>query len=204
MPLSKSTLADELLNCFKEMKKGDKDERYFADGVAEAIKTYMDGGDVSTTYSGAVPIGPIVSGTGTGNPSVTPPLMANPVFAATEAMKGKGGNSLLSTALQNGVQLMGAGPGTINQTVTGMAQVGWSPVPFVGNSTGMMIPVFVGLSQALDAVFLNMGRMARDGDHDKVMADGMADAIHGLFMGTPVTDMGTGGAAGAVGTGNVA
>ena len=118
MAFSKSTLQTDILTVFNNMGSNATNDD-FANGLANAVVTFVGTGQVSTTDGGTVP-GGAFSGGGVGTLSVTATNCAKIIKDACEEMNNmtSGGNNYLAEELGKAFKKM-ADEGTVTTTVTG-------------------------------------------------------------------------------------
>jgi hypothetical protein len=189
MSLDKSSLADALFDVYDAMIDGEKDDSFYAEGVANAISDYLNDGDAEIAAWAGIFMPPATApgapAKGEGNP-MTQGALAQPMILSVcnDAMT----DLLLATQIGLGTGAMLALPITL-QISGGTGVVPGSPptmAPVTGTGTGL-IPVAAALGAALGPKLADVYSQMEDGEKDeRWMADNEADAIHSVIANAPV------------------
>lgn len=201
-----STLQKNIKDVFDSMTDGDN--AVFANGLSNAIVTFVGTGVVSTTDGGAVSGGSYV-GRGTGSLSVTATKCAKTIKDACEAMMNmsSGGDNYLAEQIGKGIKQM-ADDGQVTTTVTGtLTPPSSSPItPYGGTAKGTIKCSETSLVSDLKSVFAQMWD-----NHDSDSYDGnlefakkLAQAVNDFWTNGVVSTNGEGSIAGSKGTGSIA
>lgn len=201
-----STLQKDIKDVFDSMTNGDN--AVFANGIANAVVTFVGTGEVTTTDGGTVPGGSYV-GSGTGSLSVTATKCAKTIKDACEAMMNmsSGGNDYLAEKIGKGIKQM-ADDGVVTTTVTGtLTPPSSAPVtPYGGTATGTIKCDEVSLVSDLKAVFAQMwDNRGTDGyDGNLKFAEKLAQAVNDFWTSGVVSTSGEGNIEGSQGSGSIA
>ena len=203
MSLATSTLKSDLLTLFQSMASDTSgDNSVFAEGVAAALKDYIESASVTTTDAGSVSGGAFV-GTGSGTISADSSECQSIIQAACEAMveMTEGGNAYLAEKIAEGVQAM-SDAAEVSCDVTGtLTTTAGATSALTGSATGT-ISCSYDLAGDLEAVFEAMVDITEGGD--EYMAEGMASAAEAFVLSGVVSTDGEGSLAGSVGAGSAA
>lgn len=203
MSLATSTLKSDLLTLFNTMASNTSgDNSVFSEGVAAALKDFIESAAVTTTDAGTVSGGAFV-GTGTGTISADSSECEATILAACEAMvkMTSGGNSYLAQQIAEGMQEM-SDAAEVSCDVTGtLTTTAGATSTLTGTSTGT-IACSYDLAGDLEAVFKAMVDMTSGGD--EYMAEGMAAAAEAFVLSGVVSTDGEGSLAGSTGAGAAA
>lgn len=201
-----STLQKDIKDVFDSMTDGDN--AVFANGIANAVVTFVGTGEVTTTDGGTVPGGSYV-GSGTGSLSVTATKCAKTIKDACEAMMNmsSGGNDYLAEQIGKGIKQM-ADDGVVTTTVTGtLTPPSSAPVtPYGGTATGTIECDEASLVSDLKAVFAQMwDNRGTDGyDGNLKFTEKLAQAVNDFWTSGAVSTDGEGNIEGSKGTGSIA
>ena len=201
-----STLQKDIEDVFDSMTDGDN--AVFANGIANAVVTFVGTGVVTTTDGGAVSGGSYV-GSGTGSLSVTATKCAKTIKDACEAMMNmsSGGNDYLAEQIGKGIKQM-ADDGQVTTTVTGtLTPPSSSPItPYGGTAKGTVKCSETSLISDLKSVFAQMWSNRGDDEYDGNLqfAKKLAQAVNDFWTSGVVSTDGEGNIAGSKGTGSIA
>ena len=199
-------LKDDIKAVFDSMTDGDNS--VFANGIANAVVTFVGTGDVSTTDGGTVP-GGVFAGSGSGKLSVTATKCAKTIKDACDAMNtmSSGMDDYLAEKIGEGIQQM-ADDGVVTTTVTGTLTPPSSPpvTPYGGSATGSISCNSASLISDLKDVFATMwdNRGTSGYDGDTAFAQGLAQAVNDFWTSGAVSTNGEGNIEGSQGSGSIA
>lgn len=203
MSLATSTLKSDLLALFQDMASDTSgDNSVFSEGVASALKDFIETAAVTTTDAGSVS-GGAFTGTGSGTISADASECEAIILAACEAMvkMTSGGNAYLAGQIEAGFQAM-SDAAVVSCDVTGtLTTTAGASSALTGSSTGT-IACSYDLAGDLEAVFEAMVDMTSGGD--EYMAAGMAAAAEAFVLSGVVSTSGEGSLAGSAGAGAAA
>lgn len=201
-----STLQKDIKDVFDSMTDGDN--AVFANGISNAIVTFVGTGVVTTTDGGTVSEGTYV-GEGSGSLSVTATKCAKTIKDACEAMMNmsSGGDDYLAEQIGKGIKQM-ADDGQVTTSVTGtLTPPSSSPItPYDGTAKGTIECNEASLISDLKAVFAQMwdnhGSDSYDGNLE--FAKKLAQAVNDFWTSGVVSTNGEGNIEGSKGTGSIA
>lgn len=179
----------------------------FSSGIAKACKDYIEGGSIVTVDEGTVTAGEFL-GSGKGSISLTDSLMSTPIDTAMNTMKSmtKGGDSVLATAIFNGLDSM-VSSGTVKTDVKGVTtSPAGSPVPpSSGSAKGTMECSYDTFVSDLEDIFASMkSRYAEEGfDGDAYLAKELATLVGKYTKTGKVKTAGQGELEGSSGKGGI-
>ena len=209
---NKQTLEDDLIDIFSSMKtraheEGFNGDKYFAEELAKAVKTFGESGDVATSDGGTVSSG-VFSGSGQGSLSLTASDMYNPIKTACNKMKqGQGDDDTLAQAIGDGILAMTSKANVVSTDVSGVTtSPQGSPVPpSSGKAKGTITCNNTSLIQGLKNTFSNMKTKAHDEgfDGDEYFASNLADLAYDYFTAGTIATHGEGALSGTTGTGSI-
>lgn len=207
MAFSKSTLQTDILTVFNNMGSNATNDD-FANGLANAVVTFVRTGQVTTTDGGTVP-GGAFSGGGTGTLSVTATNCAKIIKDACEEMNNmtSGGNNYLAEELGKAFKKM-ADEGTVTTTVTGtLTPPSPSPpiTPYGGSATGSISCDSTAMVQALKILFSNMYTHAGEDDYNGNLefAKELATQLNNFWTSGRISTSGEGNIEGSSGSGSI-
>lgn len=201
-----STLQKDIKDVFDSMTNGDN--TVFANGIANAVVTFVGTGIVSTTDGGTVS-GGVYVGSGTGSLFVTATKCAKIIKDACEAMMNmsSGGNDYLAEQIGAGIKQM-ADDGQVITTVTGtLTPPSSSPItPYGGTAKGTIKCSETALVADLKSVFADMWDNRGDDEYDGNLefAKKLAQAVNTFWTNGLISTDGEGNIAGSKGTGSIA
>lgn len=206
MAFVESKLKNDLQFVFNAMKNQNKDDVYFAEGLAKACKDFGESGDIVTTDGGTVSTGVFV-GSGKGSLTLDDSLMANLIKTCCTQMKnGQGDDTTLANAIGNGILAM-TNAGEVNTNVTGVTtSPQGSPVPpSSGSAKGKIACVNTSLISGLIKCFKDMkDKYADEGfDGDALFAGQLASLVNSYFKQGVIATNGTGALSGSAGSGTI-
>lgn len=201
-----STLQKDIKDVFDSMTDGDN--AVFANGISNAIVTFVGTGVVTTTDKGAISRGTYV-GKGSGSLSVTATKCAKTIKDACEAMMNmsSGGDNYLAEQIGKGIKQM-ADDGQVTTTVTGtLTPPSSSPItPYGGTARGTIECSETALVADLKDVFADMWD-SHDSDSyngNLEFAKKLAQAVNDFWTSGVVSTDGEGNIEGSTGSGAIA
>lgn len=201
-----NTLQKDIKDVFDSMTDGDN--TVFANGISNAIVTFVGTGVVTTTDGGTVS-GGVYVGSGQGSLSVTATKCAKTIKDACEAMMNmsSGGNDYLAEQIGKGIKQM-ADDGQVTTTVTGtLTPPSSSPItPYGGTAKGTIKCNETALVSDLKDVFADMWNNHNSESYDGNLefAKKLAQAVNDFWTSGLISTDGEGNIAGSKGTGSIA
>jgi len=198
MPLTSTTLKNDLISVYKSMSDGDN--KVFSQKISAAVKKFAESGDIATADKGGVSAGAFV-GAGKGKITLDDSICEKIIYAACNAMDGmkSGGNNYLAAEMASGIHAM-VSAGEVKTDVNGMVTPpSSSPVPLSGKATGKMTGVPLPMQTAFTATFNSMDAMKSGGDEYK--ATQVSIAVDAYLKAAAVNTNGSGALSGSAGTG---
>lgn len=212
MAFNQSQLKSDITSVFtymyenrEEIEDGDK---YFSEGIAEAIKDFGETGDVVTTDTGTVSSG-VFTGTGSGSIALDSSLMSSVILSCCRQMyEDKDGDSdTLAQAIGDGIDSM-VSSGEVSTNVTGTTvnpSSGATVPPSSGTAKGTLTCNSSSLVSSLKTVFNSMySRRTESGfDGNAYFAEQLASFVNSYFTSGVVATNGESALSGTVGTGTI-
>lgn len=205
MAFVKSTLETALKAVFASMGSSG-DNAVFANGISNAIVTFVGTGKVSTSDSGTVSAG-YFEGSGEGSLTVTATKCAKKIKDACDLMTDSAhGDNFLAEQIGEGIQQM-ADDGQVITTVTGTCTTpqGTPITPYGGTANGTIDCDSTDLISDLKTVFSDMwsNKDVSGYDGNSELATALADAVYDFWTNGSVSTDGTGTIQGSSGSGTI-
>lgn len=200
MAFDLDSLKTTLTNTFKGMSNGDN--QVFADGISNAVVTFVGTGQVTTADAGTISAGGF-SGSGTGTLTVTASACAGIIKSACDKMKGSPyDDNYLAEQIGAGLKKM-ADDGEVNTSVSGAISSGGTAS---GLAKGTIACSSTDLIQALKDIASLMYQKKDEErfDGNAKYAEEMAKAIKAFWEAGVVSTSGQGALEGSSGTGSIA
>lgn len=208
----KQQLEDDLNDVFSDMKTRAHDDdfdgdKYFAEGIAKAVKDFGESGEVTTDDSGTVSSGKF-EGSGEGSLSLTASDMSSPIKTECNKMKqGNGNDNSLAQAIGDGILAMTSRADVVSTNVTGVttSPQGSTVPPSSGKAKGTITCDNTDLIQGLKDIFSDMKTKAHDEgfNGDEYFAEEFADLVYDYFTNGTIDTSGEGALEGTTGTGSI-
>lgn len=209
---NKATLKSDLESVFSQMKQAGENAKDtdFANGIADACKSFGESGTITTSDGGTLSSGAgVFAGSGTGSLSLTASFMSSPVITACNAMKSmtSGGDIKLAEAIGSGILAMTSQNDVVSTNVTGGTTnpAGSVVPPSSGSAKGTITCDNSDLIQGLKDAFTSMKNHANESgfDGDVFLASEMSDLIESYFKSGEINTEGSGALSGSSGAGSI-
>lgn len=201
MAFVQATLQSDLLSVFQSMTDGD--DSVFSDGVAQALKNFVNSGTPSTTDAGTIPTGAFTGASTGGTITADDSACAQIIASAFTFMRNNenGGDDYLADKIAEGLQRM-TDDAVVTTSVSGTTVPPSPPpptIPTAGTAKGGITCVTTAVASGLKAVFSAMKEMSSGGD--AYFASQMASLVNACLLAGVVSTQGQGNLAGSTGTG---
>lgn len=204
MALNKDKLESDLSNVFSSMTSGDNN--VFANGISNAVVTFVSGGVVTTTDLGTISAGAF-TGSGSGSISVTATACAKIIKDACDAMVNmtSGGDSYLAQEIGKGIKKM-ADDATVTTSVKGTATSGSTTTIVSGTAKGTITCTEAPLVSTLQTLFAKMlsNKEVEGYDGNADFAKELANAVNTFYTSGQVKTDGQIALSGVKGVGAIA
>lgn len=200
-----STLQNNIKAVFDSMKEN-ATSKDFADGISNAIVTFVSTGSVATTDTGAV-TGGTFAGSGTGSLTVTATNCSKIIEDACNSMKSmtNGGDDYLATEIGKGIKKM-ADDGVVVTSIIGtLTTPTGATTPMAGAGRGTISCDSTALVTALKNVFKEMwNNKATEGyDGNLELAKKLASEIDSFWKRGSISTSGQANLSGSSGSGSI-